>query len=202
MRASGMRFGGGTGLAGTLTSAAGTGYPGVKKVSCMALRIAPAQPFPPWVAPSAPAKLHHPAAYRAGSGTHVLETLSRAGVVRTGCPDSAPGGKVLRYSARIRESVGAKNAELAFDLEAGETPVPIGSVVPTGKIAPRFQRGTGTSQSAAVVSGLAALLFSQFPDATSDQIKALLRSTSATQSPNSPPSRSSSSSSHTARSRR
>jgi hypothetical protein len=134
VRATGFKLGGDTTLAGTLTSAAGTGYPGVKKVSCVALRIAPAQPFPPHAVPSGPAKLHHPAAYRAESGVHVLETLSQVGVVRTGCPDLVSGGKVLRYSARIRESLGAKHADLALDLEPGET-VEIGSVVPTGKTA-------------------------------------------------------------------
>lgn len=38
----------------------------------------------------------------------------------------------------------------------------------------RFFRGTGTSQSAAVVSGAAALVLSQHPDLTPDQVKALL----------------------------
>jgi serine protease AprX len=53
----------------------------------------------------------------------------------------------------------------------------IDQAVATNKIAPRFQRGSGTSQSAAIVSGLAALLFSQYPNATSDQIKVILEST-------------------------
>jgi serine protease AprX len=48
--------------------------------------------------------------------------------------------------------------------------------ITSGKVGTRFQRGTGTSQSTAVVSGLAALLFSQFPTATPDQIKAILKS--------------------------
>jgi serine protease AprX len=48
--------------------------------------------------------------------------------------------------------------------------------VTTGKVGTRFQRGTGTSQSTAVVSGLAALLYSKYPTATPDQIKALLKS--------------------------
>ncbi|HEY4331964.1 MAG TPA: S8 family serine peptidase, partial [Ilumatobacteraceae bacterium] len=46
--------------------------------------------------------------------------------------------------------------------------------VTTGKVGTRFQRASGTSQSTAVVSGLAALLVSKFPNATPDQIKALL----------------------------
>jgi serine protease AprX len=44
----------------------------------------------------------------------------------------------------------------------------------TGKVGTRFQRGSGTSQSAAVVSGLAALLVQRYPTATPDQIKMLL----------------------------
>ncbi len=49
--------------------------------------------------------------------------------------------------------------------------------VTTGKIGTRFQQASGTSQSTAVVSGLAALLVSKFPTATPDQIKAYLRAT-------------------------
>jgi serine protease AprX len=41
----------------------------------------------------------------------------------------------------------------------------------------RFFRGSGTSQAAAVVSGAAALLLSQRPDMTPDQVKALLTGT-------------------------
>jgi serine protease AprX len=41
----------------------------------------------------------------------------------------------------------------------------------------RFFRGSGTSQAAAVVSGAAALLISQRPTITPDQLKALLKST-------------------------
>lgn len=47
----------------------------------------------------------------------------------------------------------------------------------TGGIDGRFFRGSGTSESAAVVSGAAALLVQQRPNATPDQIKAILTST-------------------------
>jgi subtilisin family serine protease len=43
---------------------------------------------------------------------------------------------------------------------------------------PRFFRGSGTSQAAAVVSGAAALLIQQRPTITPDELKALLKSTS------------------------
>jgi serine protease AprX len=43
-----------------------------------------------------------------------------------------------------------------------------------GQVGDRFQRGSGTSQSAAVVSGAAALLFQKYPQADPDTIKAML----------------------------
>jgi serine protease AprX len=45
----------------------------------------------------------------------------------------------------------------------------------TGRAGTRFQRGSGTSQATATVSGLAALVISKFPTATPDQIKSFLR---------------------------
>ena len=59
----------------------------------------------------------------------------------------------------------------------------IDETFPSGRVAtadgsePRFFRGSGTSQSAAFVSGVAALLLQQRPDLTPDQVKALLTST-------------------------
>jgi serine protease AprX len=47
----------------------------------------------------------------------------------------------------------------------------------TGQVGDRFQRGSGTSQAAAVVSGLAALLVQKYPDATPDTVKAMLTGT-------------------------
>ncbi len=49
--------------------------------------------------------------------------------------------------------------------------------VTTGKLGTRFQQASGTSQSTAIVSGLAALLVSKYPTATPDQIKAYLKTT-------------------------
>jgi serine protease AprX len=46
--------------------------------------------------------------------------------------------------------------------------------VTTGKVGTRFQRASGTSQSTAVVSGLVALILSQHPKATPDQVKQYL----------------------------
>ncbi len=48
---------------------------------------------------------------------------------------------------------------------------------PEGRVGTRFFRGSGTSQAAAVVSGAAALLLSQRPSMTPDQVKRLLVST-------------------------
>jgi serine protease AprX len=50
----------------------------------------------------------------------------------------------------------------------------VDSTQTTGKVGTRFQRGSGTSQSTAVVSGLAALLVQKYPTASPDQIKAML----------------------------
>lgn len=47
----------------------------------------------------------------------------------------------------------------------------------TGQVGERFQRGSGTSQAVAVVSGLAALLLQKYPYAIPDAIKALLTDT-------------------------
>ena len=47
--------------------------------------------------------------------------------------------------------------------------------VTTGKVGTRFQRASGTSQSTAVVSGLAALILSKYPTALPDAIKAYLK---------------------------
>ena len=50
---------------------------------------------------------------------------------------------------------------------------------PAARIGERLFRGSGTSQAAAVVSGAAALLISQRPDLTPDQVKALLTGTAS-----------------------
>ena len=47
----------------------------------------------------------------------------------------------------------------------------------TGRVGERYQRGSGTSEAAAVVSGLAALLVQHYPAASPDAIKELLTST-------------------------
>ncbi|HXJ62742.1 MAG TPA: S8 family serine peptidase, partial [Actinomycetota bacterium] len=46
---------------------------------------------------------------------------------------------------------------------------------PEGVIDSRYFRGSGTSQSAAIVSGAAALVMQKYPDATPQQVKRLLR---------------------------
>src|ERR687891_1621158 len=50
---------------------------------------------------------------------------------------------------------------------------------PEGRVGTRFFRGSGTSQSAAVVSGAAALVINQRPSITPDQVKALLTASAA-----------------------
>jgi serine protease AprX len=53
----------------------------------------------------------------------------------------------------------------------------IDTTYPTARFGSRFFRGSGTSQAAAVVAGAAALLVQQRPNATPDQVKALLTRT-------------------------
>ena len=48
---------------------------------------------------------------------------------------------------------------------------------PEARVGTKYFKGTGTSQSAAVVSGAAALIISKYPNATPDQVKELLTST-------------------------
>ena len=50
---------------------------------------------------------------------------------------------------------------------------------PEGRVGERFFKGTGTSQAAAVVSGAAALILSERPHATPDQVKWLLTKTAS-----------------------
>jgi subtilisin family serine protease len=50
---------------------------------------------------------------------------------------------------------------------------------PEGRVGERFFRGSGTSQAAAVTSGAVALLLSQRPSLTPDQVKALLTNSAA-----------------------
>lgn len=52
-----------------------------------------------------------------------------------------------------------------------------------GKVGTRFQRGSGTSEAAAIVSGLAALVVQKNPTATPDQVKALITSTATSLRP-------------------
>jgi serine protease AprX len=58
--------------------------------------------------------------------------------------------------------------------DAGST---LDTTYPAARIGDRLFRGSGTSQAAAVVSGAAALLISQRPELTADQVKALLTGT-------------------------
>ena len=50
---------------------------------------------------------------------------------------------------------------------------------PEARVGTKYFKGTGTSQSAAVVSGAAALIISKYPNATPNQVKELLTSTAS-----------------------
>jgi len=53
----------------------------------------------------------------------------------------------------------------------------------TGQVGSRFQRGSGTSESAAIASGLVALLAQEYPTATPDQLKDLIDKSATTKMP-------------------
>ena len=57
----------------------------------------------------------------------------------------------------------------------------------TGQVGSRFQRGSGTSESAAIASGLVALLAERYPAASPDQLKALLDKSASTKLPSGVP---------------
>ena len=134
VRVKGVGFKDGSGVATDTSPSAGGGMPDLPAPGkCLALRIAPVQGFPPFVN-AGPITLHNSAAYRGADNIHRLELGMRVGVERVGCPGSSPEGKTLRYSALIEESaVGSLVPNtLATDLEDGDTPVPIGTVVAVG----------------------------------------------------------------------
>jgi serine protease AprX len=86
-----------------------------------------------------------------------VSTFSNKGTIYTRNPDLvAPGDHVV--SLRDKGSY-------------------LDTTYPAGRIGDTLFRGSGTSQAAAVVSGAAALLISQRPDLTPDQVKALLTGT-------------------------
>ena len=73
-----------------------------------------------------------------------------------------------RHAQRRRRRAGSVGGQPAgAELAAGRR-------LPGARTGERFFRGTGTSQSAAVVAGAAALLLEQRPGLTPDQVKALL----------------------------
>jgi len=119
-----------------------------------------------------------------GGGAHrVSDPAIDPYVIAVGA--SQPGSRG-RFSVASFSSHG--NATRSPDLIAPGTSVVSladpGSVIAdqyasTGAVGTRFFRGSGTSEAAAVVSGLAALLVQEHPQATPDQIKALLTSTAA-----------------------
>ena len=134
VRVKGVGFKDGSGVATDTSPSAGGGMPDLPAPGkCLTLRIAPVQGFPPFVdARRSRSTTLPPTA--AADGIHRLELGMRVGVERVGCPNSAPDGKTLRYSALIEESaVGSLVPNtLATDLEDGDTPVPIGTVVAIG----------------------------------------------------------------------
>ena len=93
----------------------------------------------------------------AGSGNDLVPAFSARGAER-GVDFVAPGRSVI--SLRVPGSY-------------------IDTNHPAGRVGERFFRGSGTSQAAAVTSGVVALLLQQRPNLTPDQVKYILRQSAA-----------------------
>ncbi|MEA2676327.1 MAG: hypothetical protein QOJ81_468 [Chloroflexota bacterium] len=93
----------------------------------------------------------------AGSGNDLVPAFSARGDAR-GVDFVAPGKSVI--SLRVPGSY-------------------IDTNFPGGRVGDRFFRGSGTSQAAAVTSGVVALLLQQRPNLTPDQVKYILRQSAA-----------------------
>jgi serine protease AprX len=116
--------------------------------------------------------------------THLSDPAYDPFVLAVGADD--PAGTLGTLDDTIPSFATHGNAERRVDVTAPGTHV-VSLKVPgsfadqnygaTASVGSRFIRGTGTSQSAAVVSGVAALLFERYPNAKPDQIKSMLMST-------------------------
>lgn len=84
-------------------------------------------------------------------------------------PDFATHGTAMRPVDVIAPAVSIQSLAVPGSF--------IDEMHPEGKVGTRLMRGSGTSQAAAVTSGVVALLLQRFPDATPDAIKNLLQST-------------------------
>ena len=94
----------------------------------------------------------------AGSGNDLVPDFSAQGTATRGVDFVAPGRSVISLRA------------------AGSY---IDTNFPNGRVGDRFFRGSGTSQAAAVTSGVVALLLQQRPELTPDQVKYILRGSAA-----------------------
>ena len=105
-------------------------------------------------------------------------TVLAVGALEDNSTLTLKGDSVPAFSQRGRNGRGIDVVVPATHVVGLRVP---GSVVDTtfttGKVGTRFQRGSGTSEAAAVVSGVAALLVETYPTATPDQIKAMITST-------------------------
>ena len=90
------------------------------------------------------------------TGDDVVASFTSRGTAERGVDLLAPGKSIV--SLRVPGSM--------IDLEH-----------PEGRTGDHFFRGSGSSQAAAVMSGVAALLIQQRPDVTPDELKALLLDT-------------------------
>jgi serine protease AprX len=116
-----------------------------------------------------------------GAGTHVLDMpaadpyVIAVGASDTNATADPADDRVADFSSRSAlrtPDVVAPGTGVVSLRVPGST---LDEEFPGARVGDAFFRGSGTSQSAAVVSGLAARLLAQRPELTPDQLKALLR---------------------------
>jgi serine protease AprX len=110
--------------------------------------------------------LANPAASRSIIAVGASDTNGTAAITDDFVPDFAQHGTPLRSVDVIAPGDHVLGLKVPGSF--------IDQTVTTGKVGTRFQRGSGTSQAAAVVSGLAALMVQKFPNATPGQIRKML----------------------------
>ena len=126
--ARGLGFADGTGVLTDVTASgivSARSLATAKSGSCLELRIAPFQRFPPFFA--GPYLLHGTTGYIDVDGVLALERGQRFAVVDTGCPTSGNWLSQWYYGMKIEVTGGAPAQVLAADLRQGDDPVSLPS---------------------------------------------------------------------------
>jgi serine protease AprX len=120
-----------------------------------------------------------------GAGTGLTDPAYDPYIIGAGAYNTmgtiSPGDDVVApFSARSNGCTGCKNPDLVAPGMHMQGLRVLGSFIdennPTGVLSDRYFRGSGTSEAAAITSGVVALLLQKYPDLTPDQVKSLLTS--------------------------